>query len=98
SPSPTIAAASHSPSPTASPLPSLPPSPSVAPTVSASLPISVTIGSPASVVVDGRAVGQATVLSAKYRKSLNGENAPSGMRWLLVSIQLTASGVMDYDE
>jgi hypothetical protein len=97
SPSPT-AAASRSPSPSASGGALLSPSPSVLPTVPASLPITVTVGTPANVVVDGQIVGQATVLSAKYSRSLQGNNAPAGMRYLLVSIKLTATATWAYDE
>ncbi len=99
SPSPSAsAAASRSPSPSASSGASLSTSPSVAPTVSASLPITVSVGTPANAIVDGQIAGQATVLSAKYSRSLQGKSAPSGMRWLLVSIKLTATGTMAYDE
>ena len=95
SPSPT-AAASHLPSPSASGGAS--PSPAAPPTVSASLPITVSLGTPANVVVDGHVVGQATVLSAKYSRSLQGKTAPAGMRYLLVNIKLTATATMAYDE
>jgi hypothetical protein len=99
SPSPSSAAtASHLPSPSASGGSSFSPSPPVLPTVSASLPITVTVGTPANIVVDGQVVGQATVLSAKYSRSLQGKSAPAGMRYLLVNIKLTATATMAYDE
>jgi hypothetical protein len=96
-PSPT-AAASRSPLPSASSSLTLSPSPSVAATVSASLPITVALGTPANVIVDGQVAGQATVLSAKYSRSLQGKTPPAGMRYLLVSVKLTATGTMAYDE
>ncbi len=97
SPSPT-AAASRLSSPSASTAASLSPSPSVVPTVSASLPISVAVGTPANIIIEGQVAGQATVLSAKYNRALQGKNAPSGMRWLLISVKLTATSTMAYDE
>jgi hypothetical protein len=97
SPSPT-AAASSTPLPSASSSLSLSPSPSVAATVSASLPISVALGTPANLIVDGQVAGQATVLSAKFSRSLQGKAAPTGMRYLLISVKLAATGSMAYDE
>ena len=93
SPSPAVSRA-----PSASRGPSLSASPSVLPTVSASLPITVPVGAPASVIVDGQVAGQATVLSAKYSRSLQGNTAPAGMRWLVISVRLTATVTMAYDE
>jgi hypothetical protein len=95
SPSPVL---SRAPSPTVSNRPSLSASPSALATVSASLPITVPVGTPASVIVDGQLAGQATVLSAQYSRSLQGKTAPAGMRWLLVSVRLTATATMAYDE
>lgn len=96
-PSPTVAA-SFAPSPSASRGSSLSPAPSALPTVSASLPITVPVGTPADVIVEGRVAGQATVLSARYSRSLQGKSAPNGQRWLLVSIRLTATDNVLYDE
>jgi hypothetical protein len=95
--SPTVAATSTA-APTASREPSPSASPSAIPTVAASLPISVSVGTAADLVVDGQVAGQATVLSARYGRFVQGKPPPKGMRWLLVRVQLTATATLAFDE
>ena len=96
SPSPT-AVPSLSASPSATAKASSSPSPSVAPSAAAS-PITTTIGSPADVFADGVRVGTVTVESARFNRTLEGKQAPKGMRWLLISVTLKATADLAYDE
>jgi hypothetical protein len=95
--SPTVAATSSA-EPSASTEQSPSPSASAVPTVSASLPISVSVGAPADLIVNGQVAGQATVLSARYGRFVQGKPPPKGMRWLLVRVQLTATATLPFDE
>jgi hypothetical protein len=97
SPSPT-ALVTPGASSSASTGPSASSSPSAFPAASASLPITVRVGTPAPVIVDGQFAGQATVVSAKVSRSLQGKISPRGSRWLLVSVLLEATANLPFDE
>lgn len=98
SPSPSRTVATHVPSPASSAIASPLQSALASETFSGSLPITVSVGTPANVVINGQVAGQATVLSARYNRTLEGKAAPGGKRWLLISVRLAATGTWTYDE
>lgn len=88
SPTPSLSPTPHR---TPTPAPTGSPTPAPSPTAQTS-----TIGTPATLAVDGQPVATVLVRAPGYPRRVNGDRAPAGQRWAVVPITLTAAVPLEY--